>query len=190
MRSITFTDSPATALAASAYPSGYGRRLAAALLAGLCLSGQAAAQLPDGACYLYECDDACAAQDGANGVGALSLRFNRLTPWERENKVTSRHVQIAALMAERGQGLRDGVAGKRLTQTAFCRAETMSCWTGGNAASFTLEMGTEGRLFIETTHFPLADFGESDLESDLTPHRGQSVRFALLLAAVGTCPLE
>ena len=190
MRSTICTDLSAMALAAPVRPSGYGMCLAVALLTGLCLSGPAAAQLPDGGCYLYECDDACAAQDGANGVAALSIRFSLLTPWERESKITSRHVQIAALMAERGQGLRDGVAGKRLTQTAFCRAETMSCWTGGNAASFTLAMGTEGWLFIETTHFPLADFGESDLESDLTPHRGQPARFTLLLAADGTCPLE
>lgn len=150
----------------------------------------AAAQLPDGACYLYECDADCARQAGASGVAALSIRFNRLTQRERENKVTVRHVDIAALMADRAQGARDGVAGKRLTQTAFCRAETMSCWTGRNRAHFTLEPGPEGRLSIETTYFPVADYGESDLESDLAAHRGEVARFTLHLAAVGTCPLE
>lgn len=170
---------------------GFLRSLLGAMLApAVLVPAVAASTLPDGACYLYACDAECQARAPDNGIEAMSIRFNRLTQWERENKITSRHVQVAALMASQGQGLRDGVAGKRLTQTAFCRSETMSCWTGGNAAHFRVLPGTEGRITIETAHFPLADFGESDLESDLAPRRGHPVSFTLLLAAVGTCPLE
>ncbi|MGY6533934.1 MAG: hypothetical protein ACXIVG_01170 [Pararhodobacter sp.] len=159
-------------------------------LAGFLLSVPAVAQLPQDACFLFACDAACLAQAPDIGIAALSVRFNRLTAWEHENKVTSRHVEVAALMADQAQGARDGVAGKRLTQSAFCRSETMSCWTGGNAAHFSVVMPGAGGIEIETTRFPLADYGESELESDLTLRTGEPLRLALRLSQAPECPLE
>lgn len=145
-------------------------------------SGTALAGLPEGACFVL-----AAPAGGGSGVERMTLRIAPLTARDRANRAPYRYMNLTVVMAPRGQGLVDGVHGKPLTQSLVCSTQTMGCRASSRRARADLAMPEPGILILSTADLPVADYGESDLASNLAHPPGQPVRFRLTRARPAAC---
>lgn len=157
-------------------------RMLLPIAAALALAAPAQATIPDDACFVLA--TAPAAQ---GAVARMTLRFGRMTPRDRATGSPYRYGALAVVMAPRLQGLADGVHGKPLTQTLFCRADTMVCQASEGEARARVAAPSPDELVLTTQDLPVADYGESDLASNLAHPPGARVEFRLRRAAPADC---
>lgn len=162
-------------------------RRALLLALALCAAPAFGESLPEGACYLERLSPAELAAVPGRGVAALSLEFLPLRAAQRAAGEPYRHVRLRVRMAAQGQARRDGAMSMRLSATASCGADGPRCWNGGNAQSFTLERLPGGEIALSTRHFPLADFGDTMIESDLAEAPGRETRYRLRPVPLADC---
>lgn len=152
---------------------------AAALI--LALAAPAQARIPDDACFVLVPE----AAPGA--VAEMTLRFAPMNRRDRETGSPYRYGDLAVVMAPRGQGLADGVHGKVLTQNLFCSTRTMVCQAAEGNALLRLAAPAPDQLVLTTQDLPVADYGDSDLASNLAHPPGTPVEFRLRRAAPTLC---
>lgn len=155
-------------------------RLAAWALAAL--PGMAAAQLPEGACFVTG-----AGQTVTGGVQALAIEFRALTGADRLGKGYWRHLRISARMSAQGQAARDGVAGLLLSATADCRTETLTCFSDDDASQLSVEVINADTILVRTSGFAVAEYGDGTGLSDLADRRGQETRYLLTRWDTASC---
>ena len=159
-----------------------------ALLAALVLAalpGMAAAQLPEGACYVTGAGQTSRPSTG--GVQALAIEFRALTGADRLGKGYWRHLRISARMSAQGQAARDGVAGLLLSATADCRTETLTCFSDDDASQLSVEVINADTILVRTSGFAVAEYGDGTGLSDLADRRGQETRYLLTRWDTASC---
>jgi len=122
-----------------------------------------------------------------NAVERLVLRVNPLTGNDRASGAPWRYVRLEVVMAPRAQGLADGVHGKRLTQSLVCRTDTGLCEASDGDALMALRPAPDGGLTLITRDMPVADYGGSDLASNLAHPPGTATRVELRRAPLENC---
>jgi hypothetical protein len=157
-------------------------RLRSVLLAGLALTAglaaPARASLPEQSCFVLAMP--------AGAVDAMSFRVRTLSRGYREQGVGLRFVHLDVILGRRGQGLRDEVAGKTLTQELVCDTDAGSCAPpdGGGALRYSL---TGDVLTLTVTDLPVGDFGNSMLISNLVDPVGTALEMTLIRARDPAC---
>jgi hypothetical protein len=164
-------------------------RVLAGLLA-LSVAAPALAQMPEDACYAMRLTPHDLAQQPERGVQALYVHFVALRDFEESSKGPWRHLRISAVMADQGQGARDGAVGATLTQVAECRTGDMLCWAYDNTSFLTVQVRSAQVLELRTDDFVVADFGESMMASNLAETIGQESVYTLFRLNDGPCPVE
>lgn len=148
-------------------------------LLGLALLPQpAAASLPEQTCF------ALAMQAGA--VDDLRFRVRALSRAYRAQGVAIRSVHLHAMLGRRGQGLRDGVAGKLLTQELVCDIEPGICTTPDGRATLTYSLRGDA-LSLTLRDLPVGDFGNSMLLSNLADPVGAPLVLNLVRVTDPVC---
>ena len=160
---------------------------ATALALGLAMPGYAA--LPENSCFVLAGHPTGQGSGwlAGNTITHMTLRVNPLTGNDRANGAPWRYVRLAVVMAPRAQGLADGVHGKRLTQSLVCRTDTGLCEAAERDARMALRPNPDGGLTLTTRDMPVADYGESDLASNLAHPPGTATRVELRRAPLENC---
>lgn len=141
----------------------------------------AKADLPEDSCFVQ------ARPGTAAAVWQLAFRVQPLTGNDRLNDLPYRYATLAVVLGPRAQGLADAVTGKRLTQSLVCRNDTGVCTAAERQASLSFRLTDGDRLTLVTDDMPVADYGESDLASNLAHPPGTPVRLDLVRAAPEDC---
>lgn len=157
-------------------------------LSGLVLAlgsaGPALAELPAaGACFSRDYDAAHLARNPDQGVAALRLLFLD----EYEGAADRRIVIVRALMADQGQGRRDGVAGLTLQSTMYCSDDPglgPACFVDCDGGHIALEPTPQG-LRLQTSFAALGQPETCGASSDLA--EGGPTRYRLDPAPPEVC---
>jgi hypothetical protein len=139
------------------------------------------ADLPEDSCFVQ----AEAGASTATAVRQLAFRVQPLTGNDRELNLPFRYAMLAVVLAPRAPG--DEVSGKRLTQSLVCRNDTGVCTAAERQASLSFRLTDGDRLTLVTDDMPVADYGESDLASNLAHPPGTPVRLDLVRANPEDC---
>ena len=163
--------------------------LAPLLALALAPSAPALAAPPENSCFVLAArpSGTGAGRPPRSAVDRLTLRVNPLTRTDRENGAPWRYVRLEVVMGPRAQGLADGVHGKRLTQSLVCRTDTGLCEAFEGDAVLALRATPDGGLTLTTDDMPVADYGDSDLASNLAHPPGTVTRVELQRAPLENC---
>lgn len=147
-----------------------------ALLAGLAPAG-ASADLPRAGCFVLA--------PGARvaGIERLELRILPRRGWDAQRYSDWRYAELTVVLG----ASRPAVAGKPLTQSLNCRAERMACAPANGTGWVEIEAPVPERLILRTLDLPVADYGESDLESNLADPPGTETVLRLVRAPDVDC---
>lgn len=146
----------------------------------------APAQVPENGCYARDYDAGHLARNPAQGVAGLRL-------WVFDEGPSARAALVSALMADQGQGARDGVGGMTLTQYAVCDEGEGRCFVECDGGSFR-SRPVAGGIELVTDFFAMGEEGcggYSDLAEGAgdTVYRLAAVEASLCEALAQTHPL-
>lgn len=137
----------------------------------------ARADLPQAGCFVLA--------PGARtaGIERVALRLEPRQGWDARNQSDWRYGELTVVMG----AARPEVAGKPLTQSLNCRAWRMACAPANGTGWVELEAPSDDRLVLRTLDLPVADYGESDLASNLAEPQGTETVLHLVRAPDSDC---